>query len=353
MGTTLTRAPEIEPASVSPGQSPGLLDAGLISRLGRGPLPDVEIVGVPAAGGKPVPRRRRPSLGRLPLPRPTLPRTALPPLSPRPARPLPPASGVSVASRPAVGPPRPAAGAPAAPVPALPELAPWINARPGPPAPPPRTRRAVDAPPRRRRGLLSGGIALAGVAATAAIAAAVGVLPFRGQADPAPAGPRAASALLLGVAPAPTLAALREIPPEYLGLYMRIGAEMRLDWRFLAAIGAQESDHGRNPWVDQINRSGCVGPMQIGVGGDCGDFLAAWRTDGDGDGRIDPRDPADAIATAARGLREGKGAPAPGGAWSDYRRAACGYYGACADDRADYADEVMARAERYGLPRRS
>ena len=88
---------------------------------------------------------------------------------------------------------------------------------------------------------------------------------------------------------------------------------MDIDWRFLAAIGGQESDHGRNPAADRVNHAGCVGPMQIGVGGDCGDFLSAWGMDGDGDGRVDPRDPADAIATAARGLREGKGAPPPGG----------------------------------------
>ncbi|MBJ7456923.1 MAG: hypothetical protein JHC74_12770, partial [Thermoleophilia bacterium] len=146
-----------------------------------------------------------------------------------------------------------------------------------------------------------------------------------------------------------TAAALADIPPDYLALYRRFGRDMDIDWRFLAAIGGQESDHGRNPWAAQVNAAGCVGPMQLGVGGRCGDFVGAWGVDGDGDGRIDPRRPADAIATAARGLRLGKGAPPAGGDAEGYRRAACGYYGACSDARADYAAEVMARAARYGF----
>ena len=125
---------------------------------------------------------------------------------------------------------------------------------------------------------------------------------------------------------------------------------MDIDWRFLAAIGAQESNHGRNPAANRVNPEGCVGPMQLGVGGRCGDFVATWGVDANGDGGVDPLDPADAIATAARGLREGKGAPARGGSAEAYRQAACGYYGACADARADYADEVMARAASYGFP---
>ncbi len=149
-----------------------------------------------------------------------------------------------------------------------------------------------------------------------------------------------------------TPAAAEEIPVDYLRLYVRFGREMDIDWRFLAAIGGQESDHGRHASAARVNRSGCVGPMQLGVGGDCGDFVGAWGVDGDGDGRVDPRTPADAIATAANGLRRGKAAPATGGPYLAYRRAACGYYGACADPLTDYADEVMERAVRYGFPPR-
>ncbi len=145
-------------------------------------------------------------------------------------------------------------------------------------------------------------------------------------------------------------AAGAEIPPTYLRLYRRFGREMDIDWRFLAAIGAQESDHGRAPGARALNESGCIGPMQLGVGGRCGDFVGRWGVDGNGDGRINPLAPSDAIASAARGLKDGKGAPGLGGAYADYRQAACGYYGACADPVADYANEVMARAERYGFP---
>jgi membrane-bound lytic murein transglycosylase B len=135
-----------------------------------------------------------------------------------------------------------------------------------------------------------------------------------------------------------------------LALYRRFGKEMDIDWRFLAAIGGQESNHGRVPGTNLVNHAGCVGPMQIGVGGRCGNFLAAFGIDGNGDGRIEPRNPADAIATAAWGLRVGKGAPAAsGGQTGTYYKAACGYYGACADQWVDYANEVMARARRYGL----
>ena len=188
--------------------------------------------------------------------------------------------------------------------------------------------------------------------------------PARRTPAPTPRLAAPAAALALGGggesgrdAPAPaapgtplTPAAAAEIPPDYLALYRRFGAEMDIDWRFLAAIGGQESAHGRNPWAARVNAQGCVGPMQLGVGGRCGDFVGAWGVNGDGDGRVDPLAPADAIATPARGLRQGKGAPAAGGPADAYRRAACGYYGACSDARADYADEVMARAVRYGFP---
>jgi hypothetical protein len=74
-----------------------------------------------------------------------------------------------------------------------------------------------------------------------------------------------------------------------------------------------------------------------------------YRVDGDGDGTTDINDPADAIFTAARILRKVLGAPATGGSYAAYRQAACGYYGACGDGVADYANEVMARAVEYGF----
>src|SRR4051794_26163438 len=68
-------------------------------------------------------------------------------------------------------------------------------------------------------------------------------------------------------------------------------------------------------------------------GGTWGDF----KTDGDGDGRVDVYDPEDAIGTAARYLRA-SGAPA------DWRRAVF------ADNHsATYVDDVLRQAEAYRL----
>lgn len=148
--------------------------------------------------------------------------------------------------------------------------------------------------------------------------------------------------------PEATTKAKNDIPAEYLRLYQAAGAKYDIDWAFLASIGAQECDHGRCPTVNEVNSSGCVGPMQLGVGGACGDFFGRNKQDGNGDGRFDPRDPADAVFTAAYGLRKEKGAPPIGGSEAAYRKAACGYYGACTYI-VPYADQVMARAKAYGF----
>jgi len=151
-----------------------------------------------------------------------------------------------------------------------------------------------------------------------------------------------------GGGPTPNAQARTDIPADYLRLYQAAGEKFNLDWAFLASIGAQESNHGRSPGIADVNSSGCVGPMQLGVGGACGDYFGRNKQDGNGDGRLDPRDPADAIFTAARGLRREKGAPPIGGSEEQYRRAACNYYGACTY-LVPYADQVIARAKAYGF----
>jgi hypothetical protein len=303
------------------------------------PAPDIERI-IPAAD-RVTPRPARP-------PRPALsprrtnwpatprsdwtppPRTPAPPAPPRPAQATAAAVTAAELEIPAfLSRPRPMASLPVVvpdPAPPHPEPPPVLAARP--------RARGRRARPRWGRITLTAAV-IAGVAAFAGLA----------WSEPAPGPAEGASAQAVSA----TAAALAEIPPDYLALYRRFGESMDIDWRFLAAIGGQESDHGRNPWAAEVNAAGCVGPMQLGVGGRCGDFVGAWGVDGDGDGRIDPRRPADAIATAARGLRLGKGAPPVGGDAEAYRQAACGYYGACSDDRADYAAEVMARAARYGF----
>jgi len=151
-----------------------------------------------------------------------------------------------------------------------------------------------------------------------------------------------------GSGPAPSRSAQQDIPPTYLRLYQQAGRRYRIDWTFLASIGAQETDHGRAPGSFAVNSAGAAGPMQICVGA-CGHEWQQYGVDGNGDGRKDVMNPADAIYGAARILREQEGAPAPGGSYAAYRQAACRYYGACADASADYADEVMARAVQYGF----
>lgn len=150
-----------------------------------------------------------------------------------------------------------------------------------------------------------------------------------------------------------TRAAVEEIPPGRLRIYQQAGQKINIDWTFLASIGTQECGQGA---CHEVNASGCAGPMQIAYvrGSACspGSGPTIWerfKVDGDGDGQTSIFDPADAIFTAARILRKVLGAPPAGGSYAAYREAACGYYGACGDSVASYADEVMGRAVEYGF----
>jgi membrane-bound lytic murein transglycosylase B len=100
--------------------------------------------------------------------------------------------------------------------------------------------------------------------------------------------------------PAPTRAAVADIPAGYLRLYRQAGARYRIPWSVLAAIGKVESDHGRArlPGVRSgSNWAGACGPMQLGCvpGSRAGNSWARY-----GHGR--PHDPAQAIPAAARYL---------------------------------------------------
>ena len=154
----------------------------------------------------------------------------------------------------------------------------------------------------------------------------------------------------------PTDQAKNSIPAAALAIYQRAGQRYDVDWAFLASIGAQECDHGRCAGAQQINASGCGGPMQIAMrrrspcsSGAGPTLWERYRQDGDADGRAERFDFADAVATAAVILRKAKGAPPTGGSAARYRRAACAYYGACSDAALPYADQVMARATVYGF----
>jgi hypothetical protein len=117
---------------------------------------------------------------------------------------------------------------------------------------------------------------------------------------------------------APSAAAQAQIPPGYLRLYQAAAARYGLDWAILAGIGKVECDHGRDPdpactQEGAVNSAGAGGPMQF-----LASTWARYGVDGDGDGRIDRWDPADAIYGAANYLRA---AGAPG----NYRGAIFAY----------------------------
>ena len=94
-----------------------------------------------------------------------------------------------------------------------------------------------------------------------------------------------------------------DIPHAYLKQYRTAGRRYGIDWRLLAALGKNESDHGRArlPGVTSgLNFANCCsGPMQICQVASCGEVWQAYRRDGDGDGDVSIYDPADSIHTAA------------------------------------------------------
>jgi transglycosylase-like protein with SLT domain len=94
-----------------------------------------------------------------------------------------------------------------------------------------------------------------------------------------------------------------DIPSDYLRLYHDAASAQHVSWRLLAAIGKNESDHGRStlPGVHSgLNFANCcAGPMQMCTQDSCGKTWQAYAVDGDGDGTASVYDPADAIYAAA------------------------------------------------------
>jgi Transglycosylase SLT domain len=129
--------------------------------------------------------------------------------------------------------------------------------------------------------------------------------------------------------------ALREIPPLYLNLYEQAAQRYGLDWAILAGIGKVECDHARDPDPSchregAVNAAGAGGPMQF-----LASTWARYGVDGNGDGRADRWDPADAIDTAANYL-------AASGAPANYPHAIYLY-----NHAGWYVTEVESWADRY------
>jgi soluble lytic murein transglycosylase-like protein len=185
----------------------------------------------------------------------------------------------------------------------------------------------VIAPPAARAGAARRVPALLAAGALAALLVAVVIAAFAGSGAVLASAPPAASG--------PSALATAEIPPAYLALFRAAAERYGIDWTVLAAIAKVECDDGRDPDPScteegAVNGAGAGGPMQ---------FLAStWRmygVDGDGDGRRDRWDPADAIFSAANYLRA-SGAPA------NYGAAILAY-----NHAGWYVREVEALARRY------
>lgn len=152
--------------------------------------------------------------------------------------------------------------------------------------------------------------------------------------------------------PAASTDAQTGIPTTYLRLYQQAGQRYDIGWNVLAAIGKQESDHGRDTSPGSgvragANPAGAAGPMQIGVGGKAGNTWGGTprhpanvktggvSVDGDADGWADVHNPADAIPAAARYLLA-HGAP------HNLFRAVFAY-----NHDPDYVHAVLDQAARY------
>jgi cell wall-associated NlpC family hydrolase len=123
------------------------------------------------------------------------------------------------------------------------------------------------------------------------------------------------------------------IPANYLALYKKAGQQYGIPWNVLAGVGWIETHHGqlKAPGVTSgENSMHAGGPMQFIPG-----TWKAFGVDGNGDGKKDRYDPADAIPAAARYLKH-NGAP------TRMRSAIFRY-----NHLVSYVNSVLAAAQNY------
>jgi cell wall-associated NlpC family hydrolase len=161
------------------------------------------------------------------------------------------------------------------------------------------------------------------------------------------------------------------IPAGFVSVFNTAGQALDVNPYLLASVADQESTFGSGTAWTQVNSAGCVGFMQICIGGQGGDtwdetvnltssphatFVVrnAYRYGQRPAGyplqsatHPSYEDPFDAVMAAAAVLRNKIGGrPIPDLNATAYQ-AACGYYGACADPVANYAQTVISRAKSW------
>jgi hypothetical protein len=141
------------------------------------------------------------------------------------------------------------------------------------------------------------------------------------------AGGQSAAACTETTAGPPSPEAQATIPAELLTLFAAAERAYGVPWNVLAAVSKVETDFGRNLGPSS---AGAIGWMQF-----MPKTWAQYGVDGDGDGRADPDNPADAILAAANYLRAS-------GAGRDLRGALFAY-----NHAGWYVDAVLGWARRY------
>ena len=175
-----------------------------------------------------------------------------------------------------------------------------------------------------------------------------------------------------GTGTAPQINAATAIPAAYRPLFNEAARVWDVNPYLLASVAYQESTMGQHPTWREVNASGCVGFMQMCVGGAGGNSwgsrvtltkpsptasVIAKNAHSFGVRPIaypfktsvhpDTGDPFDGIMAGAVWLRAKHGGRSIPNLNADAYRALCGYYGACADRSANYATAVFERAKTY------